>query len=127
MTKTVTSLFHSGQHAATAASRLEQAGIPKDGIDIWSSSINLGPMLADAGVSWSDTEAYMEGVLNGGSVVIVSCPDDEVDRVVHILDDEGMLDLDEQRASGISEGSEEPTGHGRARIQPLDQNRPMQE
>lgn len=119
--KTITSLFHSGQHAATAASRLEQAGIPKDGIDIWSVPINLAPVLGDAGVSRADTQTYVEGVLQGGSVIIVSCADDEVDRVVHILDDEGMLDLDEQRTSGASDISEEPTSHGRARIQPLEQ------
>lgn len=108
MTKTVTSLFHNGQHAATAARRLEQAGIPKAGIDIWSAPINLAPVLEDAGVSRTDAHAYVEGVRNGGSVVIVSCADDDVDGVVHILDDEGMLDLDEQQASSPNEGGEEP-------------------
>jgi len=108
MTKTVTSLFHSGQHAATAASRLEQAGIPRDRIDIWSVPINLAPVLEDAGVSRADVQAYVEGVLRGGSVVIVSCADEEVDEVVHILDDEGVLDRDEQQASLHMGESEEP-------------------
>jgi hypothetical protein len=108
MTKTVTSLFHNGQHAATAASRLEQAGIPKDGIDIWSAPINLAPVLEDAGVSRSDAHAYVEGVRRGGSVIIVSCADDEVDQVVTILDDEGVLDLDEQQASWRSEKDQLP-------------------
>jgi len=115
MTKTVTSLFHTERHAANAASRLEQAGIPRNAIDIWSTSINLAPVLLDAGVSRSDAHAYVEGVLRGGSVIIVSCADDEVDEVVTILDDEGVLDLDEQQASWRSEESEgsaaaEPTG-----------------
>ena len=36
MTKTVTSLFHSELHAIAAANRLEQVGISRDHIDIWS-------------------------------------------------------------------------------------------
>jgi hypothetical protein len=119
MTKTVTSLFHSGRHAETAASRLVQAGIPRDGIDIWSVPINLAPVLEDAGVSRSDTQAYVEGVLHGGSVVIVSCADGEVERVVRILDDEGALDLDEWRASAPPE-----TDHGMVRIQSREEDRP---
>lgn len=110
MTKTVTALFHNGQHATTAASRLEQAGIPKDRIDIWSAPINLAPVLEDAGVSRSDAHAYVEGVRRGGSVVIVSCADDEVDQVVTILDDEGVLDLDEQQASRRPEKDQLPQG-----------------
>jgi len=154
MTKTVTSLFHTERHAANAASRLEQAGIPRNAIDIWSTSINLAPVLLDAGVSRSDAHAYVEGVLRGGSVIIVSCSDDAVDRVVDILDDEGVLDLDEQQASWRSEGREglvapEPAGgftgsrettragtdraaadrprevsHGRFRIQSREEDRP---
>ena len=99
MTKTVTALFHSEQHAAAAASRLQQAGIPRDGIDIWSAPINLAPVLEDAGVSRSDAHAYAEGVRRGGSVVIVKCDDNEIDQVVAILDHEGMLDLGEQQTS----------------------------
>lgn len=109
MTKTVTSLFHNGQHAATAASRLEQAGIPRDGIDIWSVPINLAPVLEDAGVPHSDAQAYVEGVRRGGSVIIVSCSDDAVDEVVRILDDEGMLDISEQEAFLHAERAEKST------------------
>ncbi|PVE21783.1 hypothetical protein DC522_24805 [Microvirga sp. KLBC 81] len=107
MTKTVTSLFHSEQHAMEAARRLEQAGIPGDRIDIWSTPHNLAPLLEDAGVSRSDAYAYVEGVLRGGSIVIVSCADHEAGRVGGILDHEGVLDLDKQRASWRSEGWQE--------------------
>jgi len=135
MTKTITSLFHSGQHAATAASRLEQAGIPRSNIDIWSAPINLAPLLEDAGVSRADAHAYAEGVRYGGSVIIVTCADEEADRVVRILDDEGRLDLEEHQAASRSEEGEETgfdeavseltrVGHGRARIQPGAENRP---
>ncbi|WP_134500702.1 hypothetical protein [Microvirga pakistanensis] len=134
MTKTVTSLFHSARHADIAAHRLEQAGIPRSGIDIWSTSINLAPLLEDAGVSRADTDAYVEGVLHGGSVVIVSCADDEVGRVVQILDDEGVLDRDEQQASERTEEQEEPAsadrpdgaGDRRVRIHSREDDRPAQ-
>ena len=144
MTKTVTSLFHTDQHAASAARHLEQAGIPKDEIDIWSTPHNLPPLLEDLGVSRADAYAYAEGVIRGGSVVIVRCSDADVGKAVGILDQEGVLDLDEQRESWRSEGwldreaaeeeetllhpaSSEPKSgleHGRVRIQPRNLDRP---
>jgi hypothetical protein len=114
MTKTVTSLFHSEQHAAAAASRLEQGGIPRDRIDIWSTPHNLAPLLEDAGVSRSDAYAYVEGVLRGGFVIIVRCAGDKVGQVVSILDQEGVLDLDEQQESWRSEGWQEHAAAGLA-------------
>jgi hypothetical protein len=144
MTKTVTSLFHTGAHAASAARHLEQAGIPKDEIDIWSTPHNLPPLLEDLGVSRADSYAYAEGVVRGGSVVIVRCGDADVARVVAILDQEGVLDLDEQQESWrsdgwvdreaareedtllqpISPGPRDALGHGRVRIQPRTGERP---
>ncbi len=69
MTKTVTSLFESEQLATAAASRLEQAGISRDSIDLWSTPHNLVPLLEDEGVSRSDAHAYAEGVIRGGTVI----------------------------------------------------------
>ncbi len=100
MSKTVTSLFQSEQLATAAASHLKQAGIPRDAIDIWSTPHNLAPLLEDKGVSRSDAHAYVEGVIRGGSVVIVSCGDHHVDQVVSILDHEEVLDLDGSRLPG---------------------------
>jgi hypothetical protein len=110
MTKTVTSLFHSDQHAATAANRVAQAGIPRDAIDIWSTPHNLAPLLEDDGLSRADAYAYAEGVLRGGSVVIVKCDTKDVEHVVSILDQEGVLDLDEQQVFWRSEGWQGATG-----------------
>ena len=103
MMKTVTSLFQTEQHATAAVTHLEQAGIPRAGIDIWSTPHNLAPLLADAGVSRHDAQAYVEGVLNGGTLVIVRCTDDEVGAAVGILDREGVLDVDELQTSRRSE------------------------
>jgi len=114
MTKTVTALFHSEQHATAAASHLEQAGIPRDRIDIWSTPHNLAPLLEDKGVSRSDAYAYAQGVIRGGSVIIVSCANDRVDQVISVLDREEVLDLDEQQASWRSEGWQEHAATGLA-------------
>ncbi len=104
MTKTITSLFHSEQHATTAAHHLERTGIPRDRVDIWSTPHNLAAVLEDAGVAAADAHAYVEGVRRGGSLVIVRCDEAEVERVVGILDREGVLDLDEQQAAWRREG-----------------------
>jgi hypothetical protein len=114
MTKIVTSLFQSEELATAAASHLKQAGIPEDAIDIWSTPHNLAPLLEDKGVSRSDAYAYVEGVIRGGSVVIVSCGDHHVNQVVSILDHEGVLDLDGQQSSWRSEGWQEHAAAGLA-------------
>jgi hypothetical protein len=105
MAMTVTSLFHDQNTATSAVSRLEQAGISRSEIDVHSdASEDLVDALEDVGVPQSDASAYAEGVRRGGSLVIVECDDDEVDRVVGILDEDGVLDLDEQQNSWRSEG-----------------------
>jgi len=105
MTKTVTCLYQDQEKAAAIVSRLEQAGIASRDIDVYSdASDTLIDDLGDAGVPRSDAHAYAEGVRRGGSLVAVECDDDEVDRVIGILDDEGLLDLEEQQTSWRSEG-----------------------
>ena len=110
MSKTVTCLYHDQQKASEIVSLLEQAGISRGGINVYSdASDNLIDDLENAGVPRSDAHAYAEGVRRGASVVAVECDDDEVDRVIDILNDDGVLDLDEQRAAWNSEGWQ---GHG---------------
>ena len=105
MSKTVTCLYQDQQKASEIVSRLEQAGISRSGIDVYSgASSNLMDALENAGVPSSDAHAYAEGVRRGGSLVAVECDDDEVDRVVDLLDDDGVLDLDEQQTSWRSDG-----------------------
>jgi uncharacterized protein (TIGR02271 family) len=105
MTKTVTCLYQDQEKAAAIVSRLEQAGIPRGDIDVYTNaSGDLIDDLDDAGVPRSDAHAYAEGVRRGGSLVAVECDDDEVDRVIGILDGEGILDLDEQQTAWRSEG-----------------------
>ncbi|MET0429754.1 MAG: hypothetical protein ABW026_14815 [Microvirga sp.] len=127
MTKTITALFHSEQHASDAASHLEQAGVARSAIDIWSTPHNLAPLLEDLGVQRTEAEAYAEGVRRGGSVVIVKDEGAAVDRIITVLDREGVLDLDAEQAAWRAEGRRETAeliagrapdepAHGRVRI-----------
>ena len=105
MSKTVTCLYQDQQKASEIVSRLEQAGISRGDISFYSTpSDNLIDDLENDGVPRTDAHAYAEGVRRGGSLVAVECDDDEVDQVIDILDDDGVLDLDEQETSWRSEG-----------------------
>ena len=105
MSKTVTSLYHDQAKAADIVSRLEQSGIERSDITVYSGSeTGLDNNLADLGVPRSDAYAYAEAVRRGSCLVVVSCDEDEVDGVVSILDGGGALDLDEQQASWRSQG-----------------------
>jgi uncharacterized protein (TIGR02271 family) len=105
MSKTVTCLYQDQQKASEIVSRLEQAGLSRGDISFYSTpSDNLIDDLENDGVPRTDAHAYAEGVRRGGSLVAVECDDDEVDRVIDILDDDGVLDLDEQQTSWRSEG-----------------------
>ncbi|MGF9764810.1 YsnF/AvaK domain-containing protein [Microvirga sp. 0TCS3.31] len=105
MSKTVTCLYQDQQKASEIVSRLEQAGISRGDISFYSTlSDDLIDDLENDGVPRSDAHAYAEGVRRGGSLVAVECDDDEIERVVDILDDDGVLDLEEQQTSWRSEG-----------------------
>ncbi|MCB5175849.1 YsnF/AvaK domain-containing protein [Microvirga lenta] len=111
MTKTVTSLFHDRSAASAIVSRLEQAGLSRSDVTVYSdASDNVSDALEGAGVPRSDAHAYAEGVRRGRSLIAVRCEDDEVDRVISILDGDGALDLDEQQNSWRSEGWQGMTG-----------------
>jgi uncharacterized protein (TIGR02271 family) len=55
-------------------------------------------------VDENDAHAYAEGVRRGGALVTVRASEDQVDRVVDILDDDGTVDLEEREQSWRSEG-----------------------
>jgi hypothetical protein len=105
MTRTVASLFSSEELASAAVVRLEQVGIPRADIDVWSSPHNLAPLLEDAGVSRAEAHAFVEGVVRGGAVVIVSCPPELASQVVGMLNAEGA-----PGEQAVSQPSEAPRG-----------------
>ena len=131
MSKTITCLYQDQEKASAIVSRLEQAGISRGDISFYSTpSDDLIDDLENDGVPRTDAHAYAEGVRRGGSLVAVECDEDEVDRVIGILDDDGVVDLDEQQTSWRSEGWQGlrrldlrqhhrwPWRHGRAGRQP---------
>ena len=67
-------------------------------------------VLADAGLSNEDAEAYAEGVRQGGALVTVRVDEAEMDRVVNILDDEGRVEPGRSENGWRSEGAAPPIG-----------------
>jgi len=125
MAKTVTCLFGSDSQASSIVSQLEQSGISQGKICLFSNSGSnrfwegtssfdessggehhdrVEHYLTSNGVPRDDARAYAEGVRRGHALIAVRCDDDEVDRVVDILDDDDVLDLDERQDTWRSEG-----------------------
>ncbi len=125
MAKTVTCLFNSEAQASTIISRLEDAGLSRGKICMFSNSgtnrlwdespgfdasaggsddDRVESYLRSNGVPGDDARAYAEGVRRGHTLVAARCDDSEVDWVVDILDDDDVLDLDERQAAWHSEG-----------------------
>jgi uncharacterized protein (TIGR02271 family) len=125
MAKTVTCLFGSDSQASSIVSELEQSGISQGKICLFTASGNnrtwdgtssfdesssgshhdrVENYLTTNGVPHDDARAYAEGVRRGHALIAVRCDDDEVDRVVDILDDDNVLDLDERQDAWRSEG-----------------------
>lgn len=125
MAKTVTCLYSSDAEASSIVRRLEDANISQGKIclftqtgnsRLWegassfdngavtSGDNNVAHYLTSNGVPSDDAYAYAEGVRRGHALVAVRCDDDEVDRVVDILDNDDVLDIDERQESWRSEG-----------------------
>jgi uncharacterized protein (TIGR02271 family) len=125
MAKTVTCLFGSDSQASSIVRELEQSGISQGKICLftstgnnrtWDGNDNFGESssgshhdrvenyLTTNGVPHDDARAYAEGVRRGHALIAVRCDDDEVERVVDILDDDDVLDLDERQDAWRSEG-----------------------
>jgi hypothetical protein len=58
-------------------------------------------------VSRAEAYAFVEGVVQGGTVVIVSCPPELAGQVAAILNEEGVPAPKEQPVSQPSEGPRE--------------------
>ncbi|SCY87791.1 YsnF/AvaK domain-containing protein [Microvirga guangxiensis] len=125
MAKTVTCLFESEAQASSIVRQLEEAGVSQGSICLFSNTGSnrfwegagrfdenrdasdndrVEHYLRDNGVPSDDAYAYAEGVRRGHALVAVRCEDDEVDRVVDILDNDNVLDIDERQDAWRSEG-----------------------
>jgi len=125
MDKTVTCLFNSEAQASSIISRLEDTGLSRGRICMFSNSGNnrfwddspgftegesgsdngrVEHYLRNNGVPADDAHTYAEGVRRGHTLVAIRCNDNEVDWVVDILDDDDAVDLDERQDAWRSEG-----------------------
>ena len=116
----VTAFFDSRSDAEDAIERLADAGVPRDSIRFMPGDERDPP--DDAGDAaraeprglWDslgglflpdeDRGTYAEGLRRGGYLISVHVSDEQYERVLDILDDEGTIDIDERAASWRSEG-----------------------
>jgi uncharacterized membrane protein len=85
---------------------------PLVGAGAGAASGGLVGTLVDAGVPEQDARAYEEGVRRGGALVTMLAGENEADRIVDILDDEGTVDFEDRQNLWRSEGW--LPGHGDA-------------
>jgi uncharacterized protein (TIGR02271 family) len=125
MAKTVTCLYGSDSQASAIVRELEQSGISQGKICMFTNSGSnrfwddansfdessggshhdrVENYLITNGVPRDDARAYAEGVRRGHALIAVRCDDGEADRVVDILDNDDVLDLDERQGAWRSEG-----------------------
>ncbi len=65
---------------------------------------HLAEWLAHEGVDEDDAGAFTEGVRRGGALLAVKCGEADVDRVVSIIDSEGIIDFDQHGAAWQAKG-----------------------
>ena len=116
----VTAFFDSRSDAEDAIERLADAGVPRDSIRFMpgderdppddagegarTEPRGLWDSLGDMFLPDEDRGTYAEGLRRGGYLISVHVSDEQYERVLDILDDEGTIDIDERAESWRSEG-----------------------
>jgi uncharacterized protein (TIGR02271 family) len=116
----VTAFFDSRSDAEQAIARLVDVGVSRDSIrfmpgderdpsDTAGTSSRAEPRgFWDSLGNWflpdEDRITYAEGLRRGGYLISVDASDEQYERVIDILDDEGTIDMDERAESWRSEG-----------------------
>lgn len=118
--KLVTAFFDSRSDAEDAIERLVDAGVPPDSIRFMPGDERDPPddpeaarraepqgfwgALGDWFLPHEDRYTYAEGLRRGGYLISVNAADDQYERVIDILDDEGTIDMDERADTWRGEG-----------------------
>jgi uncharacterized protein (TIGR02271 family) len=116
----VTAFFDTRSDAEDAIERLADAGVPRDSIRFMpgderdppddagdaarTEPRGLWDSLGDMFLPDEDRGTYAEGLRRGGYLISVHVSDEQYERVIDILDDEGTIDIDERAESWRSEG-----------------------
>ena len=118
--KMVTAFFDSRSDGEDAIERLVDAGVSRDSIRLMPGDERDPP--DDPGATrrteprgfWNaldgwflpdeDRNTYAEGLRRGGYLISVNATDEQYERVIDILDDEGTIDMDERADSWRAEG-----------------------
>ena len=117
--RTLTAMFDSRVDAETARERLSAAGISNDNVTILDQT-HLGDTGTGTGTGHSrgsgslwesfkslfadDEAGYAEGLRRGGFLLSARVEDNDADRVIDILDDEGTVDLEQRTSDWRNEG-----------------------
>jgi len=118
--RTITAFFDNRSDAEDAIDRLTGMGVSHDNVRLipgYERDTDTGDSLPaqDTGEGFwdalrdlflpeDDRRTYAEGLRRGGYLVTVDASDDQYERVLDILDDEGTIDMDERAGSWRSEG-----------------------
>jgi hypothetical protein len=118
--KVVTAFFDRRSDAEDAIERLADAGVSRDSIRFMPGDERDPPddpaaaRHAEPHGFWGalggwflpdeDRHAYAEGLRRGGYLISVNASDEQYERVLDILDDEGTIDIDERADSWRAEG-----------------------
>ena len=111
MPKTAVGLFKNPALVEDVVERIAKLGIPKqevrtleepkafpvDGVMSFARldfEVELKHALSEIGVTDSQEEAYLQGLRDGGALVLASGPDDKVEAAAQIMNRQGALDLD---------------------------------
>lgn len=94
MAKNVVGLFDSISDAQGAVQDLSQAGFTSNNVTfIQRASSQLHGIFGQLGIPQNDAATYLEGVQNGGGLIVVQqLGDDDADRVVDILNRHNLVD-----------------------------------
>jgi len=117
--RTVTAFFDSRSDAEAAIERIVEAGVARHAVKMvegadpsTGGAATAAPVedrsffdkLGDFFMPDEDRHAYAEGLRRGGYLVSVPTTAGNRDTILHILDDEGTVDMDERETTWRSEG-----------------------
>lgn len=112
MGKTAVGLFKNRQSADKIVHDLEHVGLPGGDIHVVGEPLgmtgsgalstahekfetDLKYQLEQIGASEPDREAYLKGLRRGGTLVMVTTPDDKADAAVQTMNEAGAIDIEE--------------------------------